>query len=219
MQESITYKPLKKSNTRPGSLSGQCGEMGTQTIDLNDLFSGESVAETGTFDLRSIESTSLGKLLDALPMPACLIDQWYCVVFSNQAWRKNISAPDPADYGSFLDLLPRPAEEEKAKNLELKAEQLLDKAFETRKPQQAEAIFELKQRRMWSRLHLRAVRILSQRHLLCLIEDITAERTRQRLAQREVNLLRKSLKALEKRVQDLTGQVGKTGESCDPDGR
>jgi hypothetical protein len=211
MDERTVIAPMQRLGRSNRSAQEDSGDLSTQTIDLNSLFT-EDVYSTGTFDLRSIESSSLGMLLDALPMPACLIDQWYTLVFSNQAWRKIMPDLRSDQYPSFFDFLRRPAQKDKAKRLVAKAEKLLHRAFETRKPQQAEAIFDLEQRRMWCRLHLRAVRIRSQRHLLVLVEDITTERAQQRLAQREVEGLRKSLSELERRLRDLTGRIGDAGE-------
>jgi PAS domain-containing protein len=181
-------------------------DLSTQTIDLNGMFTSD-VYSTGTFDLRGIESTALGMLLDALPIPVCLIDQWHIVVFCNQAWKKMLSAHAKMDGESFFDLLPRPEDACKAKRLLDKAEALLKRAFETRKPQHAEAILEIDHRRVWCRLHLRAVKVVSQRHLLVLIQDITGERTRQCLAQREEQRLRESLDDLEKRLKGLSAQM------------
>jgi hypothetical protein len=211
MDETAQLAPFRRLRRSKGSRREESSDLSTQTIDLNSLFS-EDAYSTGTFDLRSIESSSLGMLLDALPMPACLIDQWYTVVFSNQTWRRIMPDLGADHYPSFFDFLRRPVQLDKAKRLVAKAEKLLYKAFETRKPQQAEAIFNLEQRRMWCRLHLRAVRIRSQRHLLVLVEDITTERAQQRLAQREVDCLRKSLSELELRVRELTGRIGDADE-------
>ena len=214
MDETTGFEPLRRLGRSNGSAQEESSDLSTQTIDLNSLFT-EDVYSTGTFDLRSIESSSLGMLLDALPMPACLVDQWYTVVFSNQAWRRIMPDLGSERYPSFFDFLRRPVQLDKAKRLVAKAEKLLHKAFETRKPQQAEAIFDLEQRRMWCRLHLRAVRIRSQRHLLVLVEDITTDRAQQRLAQREVDCLRKSLSELERRLRDLTGGIDGAGEIGD----
>jgi hypothetical protein len=50
---------------------------------------------------------------------------------------------------------------------------------------------------------------------LVLVEDITTDRAQQRLAQREVDCLRKSLSELERRLRDLTGGIGDAGEIGD----
>jgi len=178
----------------------------TETINLNDVLAG-GVAETGSFDLRSLVSTSLGKLLDALPIPALLVDQWYGVIFSNEACSK-IGLNGAKIYGtSFVDLLPRATDTKKGAELTEKAVALLERAFKTRRSQRAEAILEAGQRRLWARLHLRAVRMGSQQHVLVVVEDMTYEKAQARVSRREESRLRQTKEQLEDRARRLEAEL------------
>jgi PAS domain-containing protein len=184
----------------------ETGDVSTQTIDLSNLFSGD-VHETASFDLRAIESSSLGNLLNALPMPAFVIDSYYCVAFANQACRKITHDADQIRGLRFADLLPYPSDQGKAQALVDKAQALLERAFQTRKPQRAEAILEMAGNKLWCRLHIRSVRLTAERYLLVLIEDVTNERAEQRIRQREEQRLRKAYEdmgtLLKKRTAEL----------------
>jgi PAS domain-containing protein len=171
---------------------------GTQTIDLSSLFDAD-VSISGTFDLSGVGSTSFGRLLDALPMPAILIDQSNRVVFSNQGCAKLTSGYHKMLGVPFLDLVPRPADWVKAQVLADKTLALLDRVFRTRKPLTAEAILEIHRKRVWARLNLRAVRIASERYVLVLIEDVTNEKRQLEINRRrdkESEELRRDLEAL-----------------------
>jgi len=59
----------------------------TETIDLESL-SDEVQTPSGSFDLTGVQTSSLGKLLQSLPIPAFLIDRRLNIVFANQACSK-----------------------------------------------------------------------------------------------------------------------------------
>src|SRR5208283_1887358 len=64
----------------------------TETIDLATLFTA-NISATGSFDIGSeIWTTTFGQLLQALPIPALLIDASCCVLQANQACTKISSA-------------------------------------------------------------------------------------------------------------------------------
>ncbi len=163
-------------------------KISAQTIDVNGLLTTD-VCSTGSFDLRCLESTSFGKLLDAIPLPVFVVDQWHHVVFANQSCDR--SSDDGTIVGrSFEELVPTPNDAERAQELTQKAVTILENAFETRKPNTTEAILQFGKRRRWYRLHLRSVRLASQRHVLVALEDLTSERTHQRISRREKQGLR-----------------------------
>ncbi len=155
----------------------------TQTIDLTNLFTMD-VYSTGTFDLSSIGTTSLGLLLDALPIPVLVIDRSHSVVFVNRACSRISAGYEAIRELPFASLMPLPTNPFRARTLRDKAESLIDKAFSTRKPQAAEAILEIGHRRIWARLHLRSVRIGNERQLLVIIQDLTLEKKLLRLSER-----------------------------------
>lgn len=173
-------------------------DLTTQTIDLSSLFD-PNVDSSGTFDLGSVGSTSFGRLLDSLPVPAILIDPSNRVVFSNQGCTRLTGDYQDLFGVSFLDLVPRPSDRERAQVLANKTLSLLDRVFRTRKPLTAEAILEIHRRRIWTRLHLRAVKISSSRYVLVLIEDVTEEKKQLALNKRrdkESYELQRDLEAL-----------------------
>ena len=170
------------THTCPHQLSGT--GLSTETIDLSGLFTQEMYS-SGTFDLSSVGSTTLGRLLDALPMPAILVDQQNCVEFPNQSFCKIGPAYDAIRGVPFVNFLPQPSDTDRARVLADKALALLKGVFTTRKPRVAEAILEIHQNRIWARLHLRAVRISSERYVLVLIEDLTHEKRQIELSRRQ----------------------------------
>ena len=185
------------------------GNEPTQTIDLHSLFSYDA-GKSGVFDLTDITSTSLGKLLNAVPVPVLLVDEWFCIAFVNQACEK-LRVNSKALKGSrFTDLLPNPDDATRAKTLEAKTKALLERTFADRKPQKAEAILEIGKHRIWSRLHLRSVRLSSARYIMVIIEDVTYERARQRISQKDGKELREALTELEHRVEQISRELSET---------
>ena len=191
-----SFEPSEDPESVPDRLQGD--GLSTQTIDLSSLFDPD-VDSSGTFDLGSVGSTSFGRLLDSLPVPAILIDPSNRVVFSNQGCTRLTSDYQDLFGVSFLDLVPRPSDRERAQVLANKTLSLLDRVFRTRKPLTAEAILEIHRRRIWTRLHLRAVKISSSRYVLVLIEDVTEEKKQLALNKRrdkESHELRRDLETL-----------------------
>lgn len=185
------------------------GDEPTQTIDLHGLFTYD-VGKSGVFDLSDIKSTSLGKLLNALPVPMLLVDQWFCIAFVNQACEKLGVNCKGVKGSRFTDLLPNPDDAARAKILENKTVDLLERAFADRKPQKAEAILEIEKHRIWSRLHLRSVRLTSDRFIMVIIEDITYERAKQRISQKGEKELREAVMELEQRVEQIRRELSET---------
>lgn len=180
------------------------GSLSTMTIDLNGLFT-EDVHSTGTFDLRSLGSTSLGMLMDAMPTPALLVDRNFFVVFVNQACARLSTQWNTMQGRPFVDLIPQPKDANRAQRLAHKTLILLEGAFNSRQPQTSEAILQFNRKKAWCRLHLRSVRIQTQRYLFLIVEDLTRERTQQHLSEREEKRMCQANKELQKcvRQQDL----------------
>ena len=134
------------------------GKQTAQTMDLHSLFAYEA-GKSGVFDLSDIASTSLGKLLDAIPVPVLLIDQWFCIAYVNQACQK-LSVNSKGMKGSrFTDLLPNPDDAARAVTPRTKTVTLLERVFADRRPQRAEATLEVGKHRIWARLHVKRPRI------------------------------------------------------------
>lgn len=198
-------EPIQSAG-RISEVSGDSADTRTQTIDLNSLFTGE-VWETGSFNLRGMESSSLGKLLDALPIPALLVDNSHCIMYCNHSWTILDGDAPRACGGKFMDLIALSEDAERANKMLARAAEVLEKAFKTRRQAKLEAILRTGRGKKWTRIHLRAVRIASRRYLLALIEDITAERTRERLGHMEEQRLRDRCRRLQEEVRDLKAQI------------
>jgi two-component system, cell cycle sensor histidine kinase and response regulator CckA len=189
----------------------EMGDLSTQTIDVNSLFDPE-LYETRSFDLRSIESTSFGKILDSLPLPALVLDQLHYIVFANQSCARMAPRSDHLQGRAFTDLVASPRNADRARALIDKTESVLQRAFEKRKPLVAEAILEFEDQRIWSRLYLRTVRIGSSRYVLVMIEDVTSEKTREKMVEREHSRTLEQNRELDAQVRGLTEELGQTKE-------
>jgi hypothetical protein len=183
----------------------------TETIDLQGLFASDFSA-SGVVDLRSIGSTALGKLLEALPIPMMLVDQWFCVAFTNSAFGK--ISPDYREiHGErFIDVLPSPKDEQRGRMLMEKTTALLERVFVDRKPARAEAILEIGGKRIWARLHLRSIRVNADRHIMVMIEDVTAERSQHRVSLRDEKKLLQIVQEMRSRVWQLNEDLSQTRE-------
>jgi two-component sensor histidine kinase len=143
----------------------------SETIDLDHLFtSGLSVS--GSFDIRGeIWASTFGKVLQALPIPALLIDQTLKVTVANQAWGRISSEYQKIEGEPFSGLLPDPAAAQRANSL-------VEDVFLTRKARMWIAKLKIQQRPMWGRLTFRSIRVMKERFVLLLVEDLTREVSR-----------------------------------------
>jgi hypothetical protein len=185
------------------------GNEPTQTIDLQGLFT-DDVGQSGFFDLTDIASTSLGKLLDALPLPVLLIDQWFCIAYVNQSCEKLGFNCKGMKGSRFTDLLPNCNDATRDDAMRTKTMTLLEQVFADRKPKKAEAILESENHNIWARLHLRSVRLLSARHILAIMEDVTSERTHLKIVEKEDKQLRKALLEEQQRGRVVTRELCET---------
>jgi PAS domain S-box-containing protein len=183
----------------------------TQTIDLQGLFAPDFSA-SGVVDLRSIGCSALGKLLEALPIPIMLVDQWFFVAFANSAFSK--ISPDYREiHGErFIDVLPSPKDEQRRRVLMEKTTALLERVFADRKPARAEAILEIGGKRIWARLHLRSIRVNSDRHIMVMIEDVTSERSQQRISERDEKKLLQIVQETKTRLRQMNEELYQTSE-------
>ncbi|MBM4329150.1 MAG: PAS domain S-box protein [Deltaproteobacteria bacterium] len=140
----------------------------TETIDFTSFLT-QSVTASGSFDIRGdIWKTTFGKLLQALPMPALMIDTSHCIVSLNQAW-----AQISPDYQSlqghpFSELFVSPSSAEKAR-------ELVKSIFSTRKSRVAQAALRINNATIWSQMAFRPIRIMNERFILVLADDLTRE--------------------------------------------
>ncbi len=161
----------------------------TESIDLKGL-----VAELDGFahspDPEEVQATSFGRLMEALPIPALLIDSSRYIVFANQACEKVSPHYRSIQKGPFSLLFPDPANAARAQDL-------VEQVFSTRKTQIIEGVLKIGKNMIWGRAHIRSLRMGDNGSVLILIEDLTLEKTQLRLQE-------KLRKELEKRVEERT---------------
>jgi diguanylate cyclase (GGDEF)-like protein/PAS domain S-box-containing protein len=178
--------------------------VGTQTIDVTQLFP-RDVTESGSFDFRELRATSLARLLQSLPIPACLVDESERIILRNAEFR----AVDKETGGDsdlhFADVFPN-------EWLSLKALESLKDVFQDRKARAGEAILQFEDAQAWGRLHLRPVRLGGRRVVLALFEDLTLEKKQIMLKEQHESELRQARDDLEIRVQERTAELSRINE-------
>lgn len=171
----------------------------TESIDLQSLFS-EDVTQSGSFDLRAIETSVVGKLLQALPIPAILVNRLYTITFSNDVLG-DVSDESTLLTGlTFTSLFPNGSQSEQISSV-------LERVFETRAPQTAMAIMEIGGNRICGRMHFRSIRLGPDREVLVLVEDLTREQKQLTLIKRHSRELKTARDLLEQRVQERTSEL------------
>ncbi len=142
----------------------------TQTIELDNLLT-KDLTPSGSFRVGSIPATTFGKLLQALPIPAFLVDRSYCVAFANESCGKIDSKYDETEGVPFYTLFTR-------RSASKKAQAALKFVFSTRKPRIIEARMKIGSGQIWARINFRSLRMGKDRLILVLIEDLTSEKKR-----------------------------------------
>jgi two-component sensor histidine kinase len=144
-------------------------EEATQTIDLSSLLT-RDITASGSFDIRGqIWSTTFGKLLQALPIPALLIDQSYAIAVTNQACARVTHTYEKLHGCDFRSLFPRPPTSATIAGL-------LEEIFLQRMTKVTEALMQIQNKTTWTRITLRPIRIVDSRFILAILEDLTAEK-------------------------------------------
>ncbi len=181
-------------------------ELATQTIDLADLLT-KDVTLSGSFDIRgNIWATTFGKLLQAIPIPGLLIDESFDVAVANQACAKIIPEHGSILGKPFCGLFMSPPNVRKMQSI-------LEDVFATRKPRVVTASLRIgKTPGTWWRITFRSIRIIEQRFLLVLIEDLTGEQKQLALRKRNEEQLRRTHQELEKRVKERTAQLSQANK-------
>ncbi len=158
----------------------------TATIDLQNLLTSD-LTKSGSFDVRgSIWATTFGRLLQSLPIPCLLVDEDSKIVAANEACARFTSDCKSIVDKDFSNFFSEALTEAGPVNA-------LQKILETRIPQVCEGVLEFSEHKIWARLSFRSIRIVQQRHILVLIEDLTAEK-------RQLKIQRKYAKKLENEI-------------------
>ncbi|HTY23982.1 MAG TPA: PAS domain S-box protein [Desulfomonilaceae bacterium] len=165
----------------------------TQTIELTELFT-RDLTVTGSFDVRSeIWKSTFGKVIQALPIPTLLIGRSFRIVGVNQAWGKiNLNYEELRDT-LFSHLFPEAS-------IARKVQSLLEDVFSTRKPVVAHGTLEMGNSRIWARMTFRSIRVMEERFILVLVEDLTADK-------QIVEHSKKHGQELEQRVEERTSEL------------
>ena len=136
-------------------------------IDFTTLLT-DDISSSGSFYVKGVQTASLGKLLQALPIPALLIDQAYRIIFANQACGRIGPAYDKIVGTQISELFPNPSQVGDV-------ERVVEEVFSTRKPQVHQSLLGIGSNRIWGRMYFRSLRVAEQRLILLLIEDLTVE--------------------------------------------
>ena len=151
----------------PRLLSGESN--GTETLDLSSLLT-RDLTFSGSFDIRGdIWATTFGKLTQALPLPALLIDENCNIVVANQACGRISREYEKILDTPFSGLFPDPPTARKV-------QALAEEVFANRKPKIGEGIIEIGKGKIWGRITLRSIRIMENRLVLVLVEDLTPQK-------------------------------------------
>ncbi len=173
--------------------------LSTQTIDLNSLYT-RDVTASGSFDLRQVETTSFGQLLEALPIGTLLVDVSGMIVFANKALAK-VSTTYTAVLGTrFVSLFPDGATAKRARTV-------LSKVAKTRKPHSAQGPVLIGRSHIWARMYFRSIRLGHERSVLVILEDLSLERQQVQLMQKHAQELRQGRDELDLKVNERTAEL------------
>ena len=175
----------------------------TESIDLGELLPYEA-STSGSFALQGVEATAFGKLLNALPTPAMLLDRAGIVTFANESCERLAERRDQIRGCRFSSFLPS--------RHSPNAESWIVDLFADRKPRVAETLLKIGNRSIWGRVYLRSMRLRAERAILVLVEDLTAEKKRLLLQEKHEKELQQAHDELEQRVKERTGDLLRTNE-------
>lgn len=158
----------------------------TETIELSDLLT-RDLTTSGSFDIRGdIWATTFGKLLQALPVAAVLIDEDHSVAAANQACGRISREYAGIVNSKFASLFPDGAQADAA-------QALLEEVLSTRKPRIHHSIIQIADSKRWVRMNCRVLRIANEKFVLVLAEDLTPEKKEILLQQRHNEELSKEI--------------------------
>lgn len=176
----------------------------TETINLSSLVKRQETG-TGSYSFDQLRPNPIAKLLDALPMPALLVDENHKITFANTASRTMGLNLEENGGIEFKELFPDP-------NNSARAQSLLQHVILNRRQQMWEATVGMEPRKIWGRMHLRSLRYEDKRLILVLVENLTLEKKQQIINQRHQEELRKAHAELEIHVADRTAELVRMNE-------
>jgi len=174
------------------------GSETTESIELKSLFT-RDVTTSGSYDVRGgIWATTFGKVIQALPIPVFLIDESLKVTVANHACGRFTPYYEKIQGKPFAALFGGPSAAETAQSV-------LERVFSDRKARIGEGMLRVDNAMLWARMTFRSIRIMNERFVIVLVEDLT----REKVQLHENEILRQEL---EERVQRRTGELRKTNE-------
>lgn len=174
------------------------GKEPTDTIDVEAMLVKELLEADGFDAPIGILSTTFGKFFQALPIPAFLIDEFCKVLHVNLASERISASSEEVAGTPFSSLFANPVAAKKI-------QELLERVLNTRKPTTVEAVMGIRKTKIWARMTFRSVRLVHERFILVLIEDLTREKHQLRVNE-------KLRKELERRVARRTAELAEANE-------
>ncbi len=204
--EEISPDSVHEEPSLPRHLLGN--RESTETIDLNGLFTKEITA-SGSFDIGGkIWKTTFGKVIQALPIAALLVEHDLRIAVANEAFSR-ISPDYERILGApYPSLFP-------VQSVAQKAQSVIEAVFSDRKSRVFRAVLKVCETIIWGRLTLRSIRIASERLILVLLEDLTREKEQMILNQEYQAALQQS----EARFRQLYDQAPMMMHALDLEGR
>jgi PAS domain S-box-containing protein len=196
---------LIQSISRADRDSDQCGgpsaedEDTTDSVDLAGLVAAD-LTSSGSFSFEGIGQTWFGKLLQALPLAALVVDESYDVLFANQSC--SCISPDYENIRGrqLASLFPNPWASDEILGL-------AKKVFSTRRREVSRAVVEIERSRIWGRITFRSIRMGMYRCLLLLIEDLTLEREQLFLKEKHAEEILRERNELERRNDRMLKEI------------
>lgn len=176
----------------------------TDSIHLDRKFA-RDLAITGSFRLSSVEVTALGRLLNALPTPALLVDPSHTIFFANEACEMLGLHTGQVKGLQLSVLFPSPEDSARARAL-------VSEVFSSRRPLVGEGLLGTEKNPIWGRMHLRSLKVEGKRSVLMLVEDLTYEKQQLLRTEEHKEELRKARDDLERRVEQRTAELVKANE-------
>jgi len=165
----LTELPSFDNTDRENELAQrlQVGSTATESIDFHNIF-GDGLTTSGSFNAAGIKSTAFCKLLRAIPIPALLVDKSHTIIFCNDACARISRNYEKLEGTDFSSVFPSP---EGARSGYALIEEILEKR--KARVRELELHFD---RSIWARIYLRPIRLVEQRSILILVEDLTLEK-------------------------------------------
>lgn len=162
------------------------GSVGTETIELDNLLTAD-LTSSGSFDIRGgIWATTFGKVMQSLPIPAMLLDKSHKIMAANEACRKISIDATQLEERAFYDLM--------ADHLTSRSvRELVTEVLRVRTPRAAEGLLSFNKQRIWGRMTFRSIRIMENRMILVLVEDLTIEKKQLIVNQRHNEELKREI--------------------------